>query len=229
LVLVRHFVENNLYICSRKIIISSKKVQTMNEKLRKLLSDKCKDMGLTDKALDELATLGSEGLGDDVTDDDITKKADSLAMYGKAMQAEITRKTRSKSKTTIKQPSSDDDEDGGEGENAALNALIAKQLAPLSEQLNALKSENDALKAEKAKSERSALIADKATKLGLPDYLVKRLNFDEEADIDKELADIKQEMVSHNLMPKDAALETGAKEDAMKADAKSWAESLPNK
>ena len=58
---------------------------------------------------------------------------------------------------------------------------------------------------------------------------MKRIAIADDADIAKELADFKQDLVSNNLMPKDAASETGQKEDAMKADAKAWAESLPNK
>ena len=46
---------------------------------------------------------------------------------------------------------------------------------------------------------------------------------------DKELADYKQELVTNNLMPKEQAHETGSSKEAMEADAKAWAESLPNK
>lgn len=51
-------------------------------------------MGLTEKALGELVELGSEGLADDASDEDIEKKVDSLVPFAKAMQAEITRKTQ---------------------------------------------------------------------------------------------------------------------------------------
>ncbi|EKC66961.1 hypothetical protein OBE_05683, partial [human gut metagenome] len=65
--------------------------------------------------------------------------------------------------------------------------------------------------------------------LGIPDYLMKRVSFAEDADLDKELADYKQELVTNNLMPKEQAHETGSSKEAMEADAKAWAESLPNK
>ena len=143
------------------------------------------------------------------------------------MQGEITRKTR---KSNHNQTPKSDGEGGDEGEgDDAIAQAIAKQLAPFKEQLEKLQSENDALKAEKAKGERSALIAAEAKKLGIPEYLMKRIAIADDADIAKELADFKQDLVSNNLMPKDAASETGQKEDAMKADAKAWAESLPNK
>ena len=66
----------------------------MKKKFRKLLSEKCKDMGLTDKALDDLVEIGAEGLADDASDEDIAAKVDSLVPYAKAMQGEITRKTQ---------------------------------------------------------------------------------------------------------------------------------------
>ena len=198
----------------------------MKTKLRKTLSELCKDMGLTDKALDELSEIGAQGLATDASDEDIKKAADSLVPYAKMMQGEITRKMR---KTNHNQTPKSDGEGGGEGDDDAIANAIAKQLAPFKEQLEKLQSENDALKAEKAKGERSAIIAAEAKKLGIPEYLMKRIAIADDADIAKELADFKQDLVNNNLMPKDAASETGQKEDAMKADAKAWAESLPNK
>ena len=52
----------------------------MKKKLLTLLTSKCKDMGLTEKALGELVELGSEGLADDASDEDIAKKVDSRAI-----------------------------------------------------------------------------------------------------------------------------------------------------
>ena len=54
------------------------------------------------------------------------------------------------------------------------------------------------------------------------------MSFADDADIDKELETVRQEMVNDNLMPKSAAHESGKIEEAMKADAKSWAQSLPS-
>ncbi len=200
----------------------------MKTKLRKTLSELCKDMGLTDKALDELTEIGSQGLDEKSSDEDVTNAANSLVPYAKLMQGEITRKMR---KSTHNQPKPSEDEGEGEGDkgNDAIASIIAAQLAPFKEQLNKLQSENDALKAEKAKGERSASIAAEAKNLGIPEYLMKRITIADDADITKELTEFKQELVNNNLMPKDAVSELGQKEDVMKADAKAWAESLPNK
>lgn len=201
----------------------------MNTKLRKTISELCKDMGLTEKALDELAELGSQGLTDTSTDEDIKKAADSLVPYAKLMQGEITRKTSKRNQTPKPKKKGDEDEGDDDDDDKGIAAIVAKQLAPFKEQMDKLQSENDALKAEKAKGERDALIAAEAKKLGIPDYLIKRIAIADDADVAKELAAFKQDLVNNNLMPKDAASVTAGTEDQMKAAAKSWAETLPDK
>lgn len=202
----------------------------MNKKLRKTLSEKCKDMGLTDKALDELCELGSQGLEDDASEEDITAKADLLVPYAKAMQGEITRKT-SKNRNQPKPSSKDGDGGGDNGGDDDKNVpeWFKKQMETVNKKISDLETENQTLKAEKTKAERNSVIAEKAKKLGLPQSLISRMSFADDADLDKELEAVKQDWVNSNLMPKDAALETGKTEEAMKADAKAWAESLPNK
>lgn len=204
----------------------------MKKKLMKALSERCKDMGLTSKALDELVEIGSEGLATDASDEDIDKSAIALARYAKLTQAEITRKTsgkRTKSQSQNAQSSNEGDE-GDDNTTAAtdIQAMIDARFKKYDERVLALESENAALKKEKAQAERSATIAEKAKKLGIPDYLVRRMSFADDADIDKELEAVRQEMVNDNLMPKSAAHESGKIEEAMKADAQSWAKSLPS-
>ena len=196
----------------------------MKKKFRKLLSEKCKDMGLTDKALDDLVEIGAEGLADDASDEDIAAKVDSLVPYAKAMQGEITRKTQRPKPQSKKPQSNDEGEDEGGNEDEA-----PEWFKPFQKKLTDLETENAELKAEKAKTTRQAEISAKAKKLGIPDYLMKRVSFAEDADLDKELADYKQELVTNNLMPKEQAHETGSSKEEMEADAKAWAESLPNK
>lgn len=200
----------------------------MNKKLRNALAEACKDFGLTDKALDELTKLGSEGLGSDASDEDVATKVDSLVPFAKAMQGEITRKTRTP-KPSHKPKSTDEGGDEGTEQNDEIPAWMEAYMKPIKDSLQRLQDENETLKAEKAAGERRTQISEKARVLGIPDYLMKRVTFAEDADIDAELAAYKQELVTNNLMPKDAAHETGKIEDGFKADAKSWAEALPNK
>lgn len=197
----------------------------MKKKFRQLLSDKCKDMGLTEKAIDTLVELGGNGLKDDASDEDIAKAVDFVVPYAKAMQAEITRKTR-KAQSNASQS---EGEGEGEGEqNKGGSTEAPDWFRPFQEKLTALEQENATLKADKSKSEREAKIAAKAKSLGIPDYLMKRYTLAEDADIDKELEAFKQDLVTNNLMPKGQSHETGTTLDAMKADAKSWANSLPD-
>lgn len=204
----------------------------MNAKLLKALSERCKDMGLTSRALDELTEIGSEGLANDASDEDIEKSAIALSRYAKLTQAEITRKTSGKRNKQSSSNNTQSSNEGDEGDKTTaandIQAMIDARFKKYDERVLALESENAALKKQKAQAERSATIAEKAKKLGIPDYLVRRMSFADDADIDKELEAVRQEMVNDNLMPKSAAHESGKIEEAMKADAKSWAQSLPS-
>ncbi|MCM1075952.1 MAG: hypothetical protein NC548_48575 [Lachnospiraceae bacterium] len=210
-----------------RLIHISKSRIAMNEKLLTVLKSKCEKFGLTPKALEELATLGSNGLADDASDEDISAKADSLVPFAKAMQGEITRKTRKPSAKPSKQSSKKEDEEGdGEGEEDDETPAWAKKL---NERLEALETENKTLKAEKTAAERASLIAEKSKKLGIPDFVMKRLHIADDADIDKVLSEFKQDLVNNNLVAKDQTHEFGTTDDEAKAAAQAWAKSLPDK
>lgn len=195
----------------------------MNTKLFEVLKTKCKSFGLTKKALEELTELGSSELTDESTDEEIAAKADLLVPYAKAMQGEITRKTR---KSSAKKQS----EDEGDGEDTDdNNDAVSELFKKFNERLDALEAENKTLKEERAASERASLIADKAKKLGIPEFMAKRLSIAEDADIDAELASFKQDLVSNSLMPKGQAHEVGKMDlTQAKEDAKTWAAGLPD-
>ncbi len=202
----------------------------MKKKFLSLLTEKCKDMGLTSKALDDLVEMGTEGLADDASDEDISKKVDSLVPFAKAMQAEITRKTRKDTSKQSKKQSAEDDGEGNEGNNGDNEPEWFKNaMKKRDEELAELKRENETLKAEGAKKSRSEQIAAKAKELGIPDFLMKRFNMADDADIEKELTEYKQDLVTNKLMSQDAAHEMSGSEEAMRNEAKAWAESLPNK
>ena len=93
------------------------------------------------------------------------------------------------------------------------------------EQLDALKAENETLKAERTKAERTASIAAKAKELGIPEYLMKRVTLADDADIDAELTAFKQELVNNSLLPKTGGLQTTTDAQII-ADADAWVESL---
>lgn len=197
----------------------------MNTKLFEVLKTKCKSFGLTKKALEELTELGSSELTDESTDEEIAAKADLLVPYAKAMQGEITRKTRKSS--TKKQ--SEDEGDGEDESDTDMPAWFKTYQQSNDARIAALEQENTTLKAEKAATERATTIADKAKKLGIPEFMVKRLHIADDADIDAELTNFKQELVNNSLMPKGQAHEAGKVDlTQAKEDAKSWAAGLPD-
>ena len=169
----------------------------MIKKLLKVLQAKCKDFGLSEKAIEDLATSGSEGLKEDSSDEDIEKTADSLARYAKLMQAEVTRKSQKK---VVEDPKPQDDEKGNDEPEWFKNYKIEQERA-----IKELKDENAAMKLEKSKAERGAAIAAKAKELGIPDFLMKHFSIADDADIDKELTDYKQELVTNSLISADKA------------------------
>ena len=193
----------------------------MKKKLVAALTAKCKSFGLTPKAIETLVEIGATDLDDDATDDDIAAKADSLVPYAKAMQGEITRKTR-KSSTKPSDDEGDGEETDGTGEEEP--AWMKK----FNERLEALEAENKTLKEEKTAAERAAQIAAVAKKHGIPDFMVKRLSIAEDADIETEVAAFKQELVNHSLVPKGQVHEPGNDTAAAKESAIAWAASLPD-
>ena len=192
----------------------------MNKRLLKVLQAKCKDFGLSEKAIEDLATSGSEGLKEDSSDEDIEKTADSLARYAKLMQAEVTRKAQKK---VVEETKSQEDDKSSEEPEWFKNYKVEQEKA-----IKELKDENAAMKLEKSKAERGAAIAAKAKELGIPDFLMKRFSIADDADIDKELTDYKQELVTNSLMSADKADILSSSEQAAKDDAKAWANTLPN-
>ena len=192
----------------------------MIKKLLKVLQAKCKDFGLSEKAIEDLATSGSEGLKEDSSDEDIEKTADSLARYAKLMQAEVTRKSQKK---VVEDPKPQDEGKGSDEPEWFKNYKAEQERA-----MKELKDENAAMKLEKSKADRNATIAAKAKELGIPDFLMKRISIADDADIDKELTEYKQELVTNSLMPVDKADILSSSEQAAKDDAKAWANTLPS-
>lgn len=198
----------------------------MKTKLLEAVKAKCKPFGLTKKALEDLVELKASELNDDASEDDIAAVADSLVPYAKAMQGEITRKTKKLSAKPSTKSSEDEDDGEGDGESDGNEAPAwAKKM---NERLDALEKENTELKAEKAANERAAQIASVAKKHGIPDFMLKHLHFADDADVETEIANLKQELVNNSLAPKSLTHETSDDLTAAKEDAKAWAASLPD-
>lgn len=192
----------------------------MNKKFYSFLQDKCKDFGLSEKAIEDLAKAGSEGITDDSSDEDIQKRADSLVPYAKLMQAEVTRKAQKP------KPDPTADETGKEKSGEDEPEWFKKYKTATDKKLADLETENATLKLEKSKAERTSLINSTAKKLGIPSALMKHFTLGDDADVEKELTDFKQELITEKLMAADEADITSSSEQAAKDDAEAWAKTL---
>ena len=201
----------------------------MKKKFKQFLSEKVKDMGLTDKAIDELVEAGLAGLADNASDDDIKARVDSVVPFAKAMQAEYTRKVQEAKQSQQQSRKEGEGGEGNEGGARDIQSLVEAAMKPHMERIAALENENKALKAAETKKAREAQISAKAKELGIPDFLMKHFSIADDADFVKELTDYKQELVNNKLMPADSAGEQGSATQAMTDAAKAWAQSLPNK
>lgn len=202
----------------------------MKKKLRKVLSEKCKDFGLTEKGLDDLVEIGLADLTDDSTDEEIASKADSLVPFAKAMQGEITRKTQKPKPSAKQSTENEEDDETGEGKGEGKkNNEVPDWFKGYQKKLDDLEKENEILKAEKAAKDRAVIIAEKAKKLKIPEFLLAGRTFKEDADIDKELEEFKQQLVNHNLMPKGQTHESATSKEQMTAEEEAWAKGLPDK
>ena len=204
----------------------------MNKKLLKVLQD---------KAIEELAGLASEGLTDETSDEDIEKKADSLIPFAKAMQGEITRKTR---KPTQKPKAKPSKKEGEEEEEEVVETEDELEGAPdwfksykkkVDATIDKLQRDNETLKAEKKAGERKSHITELARKAGVSEKMMEAQialhEAYEEGDddaVNAALAAIKQVSVNEKLPSEDTADILSSSEQAMKDDADAWANSLPD-
>lgn len=203
----------------------------MKKKFLQFLSEKIKDFGLSEKAISELVDAGCDGLTDESSDDDIKAKVDSVVPFAKAMQGEFTRKVQ-EAKQSQKQSRKDGEGEGNKGGDGndfrAMFDELKQQQQQMNEYFASMKAENEALKAAEAKKSREAKIAATAKELGIPDFLMKRFNIADDADLVKELTEFKQDLVTAKLMPANSAGELGTTDQAMKDSAKAWAQGLPD-
>jgi hypothetical protein len=200
----------------------------MKEKIKAKLQDAVKDYGLSDEAIESLATLASKGLKDDASDDDIQNAVNTFAEIGKTMQGETTRKVQAAKKQFDEDSKKEDKTKGGkEDPNKDMPDWFKTWKAENDKQMEALKSENETLKSEKKNADRKAEIDGIVKELGIPDYLMKNYHIADDADARKQLTEFKQDLVNNKLLPKDAAGDRATEEAAIAAEAEDWVKNLP--
>lgn len=169
----------------------------MNKKLLQVLEAKCTDMGLSKDSIQQIATVASNGLAEDATDEAIEQRANEYLPILKTMQAEATRWAQNKKPNT---PPAKPTEKPHEAEvDAIVEVVTAKLKTQLDEQATTITQ----LQAQLAKSERGNLIASETKKLGLTEADMEFVTIPEDADVAEYLGRYKQSLVDRGLKPAD--------------------------
>lgn len=185
----------------------------MNKKLLENLKAKCKDMGLSEAALEQIAGIASNGLEETATDEAIEERAKQYVPILQAMQGEATRWAQKKQEPPTPptppartQPKPDE----AEPWKAAI-AEIEKKYAGVMETQNNTIAE---LQAKLAASERTGVIAAAMKKLGLTEADMEFVSIPADANIDEYLGKYKQSLVNRGLKPADPNASKEAKDKA---------------
>ena len=206
----------------------------MNKKLFDLLKAKCKDMGLSEKAIEEAATAASEGITETSTDSEIEARANQTTTFLKITQGEATRwaqtaKQKAEEEAKKKGPDSEEAKKQAEieakrkeAEEAAKNepAWFTAYKKEQADKLAALENENKTFKTENVKTDRQSLIQATAAKFKIPEWRMKGVVVPDDADPEQFFKDIKQDLVTQNLMPVDATESQSSKDKATEEYAK---------
>lgn len=170
----------------------------MNKKLLQVLEAKCTDMGLSKDSIQQIATIASNGLAEDATDEAIEQRANEYLPVLKTMQAEATRWAQGKKPVTP--PATPPTPKPHEAEvDAIVEAVTAKFQTKFDEQATTITQ----LQAQLAKSERGNLIASETKKLGLTEADMEFVTIPEDADVADYLGRYKQSLVDRGLKPAD--------------------------
>lgn len=186
----------------------------MNKKLLENLKAKCKDMGLSEAALEQIAGIASNGLEETATDEAIEERAKQYVPILQAMQGEATRwaqKNKQEPPTPPTPPAPPQPKlDEAEPWKAAI-AEIEKKYAGVMETQNTTIKE---LQAKLAASERTGVIAAAMKKLGLTEADMEFVSIPADANIDEYLGKYKQSLVNRGLKPADPNASKEAKDKA---------------
>lgn len=201
----------------------------MNKIVFKRVKDKCaKDMGLSDKAYQEIADKFSDGLTEDSSDEDIDKVVNQCVSFAKVIQREATRWAQ-KNEQTEKDKSKDynakDDmsKNGGQDEDV-IPEWFKKEQEKNQKFLQELQDENKKLIDQKKKGDRDSFIQTELQNAKIPEYLAKRMRFGDdmtEDDIKKEITEYRQDLITNKLMPEDSEGSRVGKERAIEEQGKS--------
>ena len=186
----------------------------MNKKLLENLKAKCKDMGLSEAALEQIAGIASNGLEETATDEAIEERAKQYVPILQAMQGEATRwaqKNKQEPLTPPTPPAPPQPKlDEAEPWKAAIAEIEKKYAGVMETQNNSINE----LQAKLAASERTGVIAAAMKKLGLTEADMEFVSIPADANIDEYLGKYKQSLVNRGLKPADPNASKEAKDKA---------------
>jgi hypothetical protein len=184
-----------------------------NQKLLQVLIGKCKDMGLSEKSIEEIAGIAGNGLKDGSTDEEIEAQANLFMPMAKAMQSEATRWAQAAKEKTLTVPPTPQvhpkPDEAGELDKRfkeleeKYTGLIDKQGKTITELQTKL---ND--------TERNNTISAEMTKLGLTTGDMEYITVPSDANVPEFLGKVKQSLVNRGLKPADTDVTKEAKDKA---------------
>lgn len=205
----------------------------MNKTLFEKVKAMCKDTGLSEKYLSTITDKMGGSIEDDSTDDTaIEALANQIAEIAVETQGEATRwaNKKKKSATNASKKGEDDDSDDDSDDDDSKNGKNKKsQNTKDDDRIVALQREIEGLKQSKLKSERDSVIKSAQAKHKIPDWRMKGLTIPEDQDPDEFLADIKQDLITQNLIPGDSEGAKAATEKQVDEAADSLLESITAK
>lgn len=191
----------------------------MNKKLLGNLKAKCKDMGLSDAALEQIAGIASNGLDEAATDEAIEERAKQYVPVLQAMQSEATRWAQKNRQEPPIPPTPTPQPKPNEAEpwRAAIEEAQKQYADAMQKQGETIAK----LQAQLAQSERTGVIAAACKKLGLTEADMEFVSIPADANIDEYLGKYKQSLVNRGLKPADphATKEAKAKAESEMAEA----------
>lgn len=206
----------------------------MKKKLLEAL--KTKFMGIDEAVLERMATKRAEGLTDEskitAIVDGITIQ-DVVKSYGdyRANEAAASSVSNYEEKHGLKDgkpvTKGVNEETGKEGKKTyTADELDSYFNSKMEEKWKPYQQEIDAYKAEKAKSERQALITNKAKELGLSDNDMEYVTVPEDKDVAEFLTGYKQSLINRGLKPAESEGAQVGDEQVQNAVADDWLGSL---
>lgn len=204
----------------------------MKEKILAVLKTKYSNLGFDAKALDGVAASLAESVTDESQIETAVRGVEPILKF---FQADFDRKRTEynalKGQYDELKAKADTSSANGGGQGRK-NVTDDDELAWF-KAYKAIKAENDTLKSEKAKTERSNLITAKAKELGIPEWRMKEgFVIGDDADektIGEYLASVQKNLVTAGLEGKSSGFPISTPEAKGKELAKAWAETLPDK